>query len=72
MFSNREGTAKFVVPNHTQFLWLVVSGAPTQHWQHITDNEEATDEQWPYQIKLSGTSLDDSDIKGFPFSSGTK
>ncbi|BCM88623.1 hypothetical protein IAD21_00464 [Abditibacteriota bacterium] len=63
MYSKVEGTAKFVVPEKTQYLWLVVSGAPTEHWEHLSDGNEANDEQWPYQIKLSGTSLDDSVIK---------
>ncbi|RYX84950.1 hypothetical protein EON83_08225 [bacterium] len=63
MYSDKEGTAKFVVPEKTAYLWLVVSGAPTEHWEHITDGKDENDEQWPYQIKLSGTSLDDSVIQ---------
>ena len=31
-FSNSPGTADFTVPAGTQFLWLVVTGAPTEHW----------------------------------------
>ncbi|HLS94063.1 hypothetical protein BC792_10655 [Sphingobacterium allocomposti] len=56
-FSASEGTASFVVPENTTYLWLVVSGAPTEHWEHIWDDKDETDEQWPYQIKLTGTSL---------------
>jgi len=41
---------------------LVVSGAPKEHWEHLSDGKPDNDEQWPYQIKLSGTSLDDSQI----------
>lgn len=26
------GELKFKVPNNTQYLWLVVMGAPTEHW----------------------------------------
>jgi hypothetical protein len=33
-FSKKEGTAEFTVPANTKFLWLVVMGAPTDHWIH--------------------------------------
>ena len=61
------GTAKFKVPKNTQHLWLVVMGAPTEHWP-VTTNRQRTDstskeEQWPYQIRLSGTTLNNSVIK---------
>jgi len=56
------GTAEFVVPGDTAFLWLVVSGAPVEHWEHVASADGATDEQWPYQIKLTGTSVDDAMI----------
>jgi len=55
--ANAKGVAKFTVPEETAYLWLVVSGAPTTHWEHITDGKDENDEQWPYQIRLSGTSL---------------
>jgi hypothetical protein len=55
------------VPKNIKYLWLVVSGAPTEHWPvdfnwdgKPGDNPE---EQWPYHIKLSGTDLDQSVIK---------
>jgi hypothetical protein len=59
-FSAAEGSAKFVVPENTAFLWLVVSGAPTEHWAHVADGNDANDEQWPYQVQLVGTSPDDT------------
>jgi hypothetical protein len=31
-FSKSDGTATFTVPPNTKFLWLVVMGAPTEHW----------------------------------------
>jgi hypothetical protein len=34
VFSKTEGTAEFTVPEDTKFLWLVVMGAPTEHWMH--------------------------------------
>ena len=33
-FSKSPGTAEFTVPANTKYLWLVVSGAPTEHWIH--------------------------------------
>jgi len=57
IYNNSEGSATFTVPKNTQYLWLVVSGAPTTHWEHITDGKDENDEQWPYQIKLTGTTL---------------
>jgi hypothetical protein len=62
-----DGTSKFKVPRHTEHLWLVVMGASTEHWPVTMGRQrQATDsskeEQWPYQIKLSGTSPVDSVI----------
>jgi hypothetical protein len=62
-FSASEGSAKFVVPAGTAFLWLVVSGAPTEHWIHGAGGDAGNDEQWPYQIRLTGTSLEQSMIQ---------
>jgi len=59
-FSKSEGTAEFAVPANTKFLWLVVSGAPTEHWIHSADRTHEKEEQWPYRIKLTGTSPDAS------------
>lgn len=64
---NTIGTASFKVPENTEYLWLVVSGAPTEHWPVIMrwgepKPDEQPDEQWPYQIKLSGTAPDPSFI----------
>lgn len=55
--SSSEGSVSFKVPGGTKFLWLVVSGAPSTHWEHITDGNDENDEQWPYKIKLTGTDL---------------
>jgi len=63
VFSKNAGTAKFTVPEKTTYLWLVVSGAPREHWEHLSDAKKENDEEWPYQIKLSGTTPDDSMIK---------
>lgn len=130
VFSKSEGTSEFAVPANTQHLWLVVMGAPTEHWIHPSnrgggggrrgrrgggargvdgaragdgargvdgardgDGDRATDgnrgvdgvrggdgarrgnrgrggggvaepiAQWPYRIKLTGTSPDESIIQ---------
>ncbi len=55
------GALKFKVPNDTEYLWLVVMGAPTEHWpvtmgRQRTDADAKKEEQWPYQFKLTGSS----------------
>ena len=57
-YSSQSGNATFKIPAETAYLWLVVSGAPKEHWQVAEKEEE--NEQWPYQFKLTGTTLDDS------------
>jgi hypothetical protein len=70
-FSQSPGTVEFTVPANTKFLWLVVTGAPTEHWIHVgargrgRGNANATpnpnaNEQWPYTFKLTGTAPVDS------------
>jgi len=56
MYSEANGEAKFKVPKNTKYLWLVVMGAPTEYWSAGRGKEE----QWPYQIKLTGTAIDAS------------
>ena len=55
VYSNAKGKVNFNVPENTTYLWLIVSGAPTEHWEHVWDDDSTNDEQWPYQITLSGT-----------------
>lgn len=57
IFSDNNAHARFTVPENAAHLWLVVTGAPTEHWEHLWDNDTETDEQWPYRIKLTGTEL---------------
>ena len=58
------GIANYIAPNDTlefdspanvKNLWLVVTGAPSTHWRHAWDDNDANDEQWPYQVKFNGT-----------------
>jgi hypothetical protein len=53
--SDSAAKVSFAIPENTEHLWLVVSGAPTSHWEHLTDGKDENDEQWPYQIRLTGT-----------------
>ena len=54
-YSDKEGTAEFVVPEETDKIWFVVTGAPTSHWRHDWDDDASDDEQWPYQVQFEGT-----------------
>ena len=54
---NPEGALSFTVPEGCSNLWLVVSGAPQEHWHHVWDDSTYNDEQWPYQVKFSNTNL---------------
>ena len=57
IYSDATEEVTFSVPDNTTYLWLVVTGAPTEHWEHICDNNADNDEQWPYEIKLINTEL---------------
>lgn len=67
VYNDANGTAKFKVPGNTEHLWLIVMGAPIEHWPVASGRQspdaKIKEEQWPYEIKLTGTSLDDSVIK---------
>lgn len=54
---NPEGTLQFAVPADCSKLWLVVSGAPQEHWRHAWDDNDENDEQWPYQVRFGNTNL---------------
>ena len=55
MYSDADGTATYTVPDECQYTWFVVTGAPTEHWQHVWDSDVTNDEQWPYQVTFGGT-----------------
>jgi hypothetical protein len=73
MYKETNGKATFKVPKDTEYLWLVVSGAPTEHWavsmgrQGNRNNQDSSkpnpEEQWPYQVKFTGASPDGSIIQ---------
>ena len=49
----------FDCPANCQYLWLVVSGAPTQYWTRdwISWEEEGQTEQWPYRVHFYQTNV---------------
>ncbi|MGJ7032518.1 DUF6055 domain-containing protein [Niabella hirudinis] len=50
-----KGAGHFKVPDHTAFLWLVVSGAPAAH--AAVGRKDEDNPRWPYQFKLDGTDV---------------
>lgn len=54
-----EQTVAFDCPAGCQYLWLVVSGAPTLYWTRdwLSWSEESTVEQWPYRVKFHQTNV---------------
>ena len=49
-----KGRVSYTAPSSgkTEHLWLVVMGAPTEHWRNIDGEENPGDAQWPYSIKI--------------------
>jgi hypothetical protein len=64
-----ECTATFKVPENTEYLWLVVMGAPTEHFpvaggrRRRREAAAVPEEQWPYEIQLTGTTLHESSVE---------
>jgi hypothetical protein len=50
-------SVSFECPANCDKLWFVVSGAPSVHWRHAWDDNDANDEQWPYQVSFVNTNL---------------
>lgn len=67
IYKEADGAASFKVPKNTEYLWLVVSGAPTEHWSVAMGRQRQQnappEEQWPYQVKFSGTEPDEGVVK---------
>ena len=57
MGNNTEGVVKYIAPKDVPLahLWLVVMGAPMEHWMNPISGEK--DAQWPYKIKITGSFL---------------
>jgi len=75
MHADSPGTAEFLVPDDTKYLWLVVMGAPTEHWMHVSrrgrgrggaanaETNTVAAAEWPYSFKLTGTTPDDAIVR---------
>lgn len=52
----------FIVPEETQFLWLVVAATPSEHtdyhrhWSELA-NRKGKEAQWPYEVRMQGTDV---------------
>lgn len=66
---NTQDAAAFQIPENTEYLWLVVMGAPTEHsagygmGRRRQRQAPSSENEWPYKIKLTGTAIDESFIE---------
>lgn len=56
------GSVTLEVPGGTEHLWLVVMGAPAEHWpvaggRRRGEDAAPAEEQWPYEIRVRGTEV---------------
>jgi hypothetical protein len=49
------GTTSVTITDNTSELWFLVSGAPTEHINHIWDDDNGNDENFPYRLKFTNT-----------------
>lgn len=54
MKSDRTGKVSFTSPSDRKIdrLWMVVMGAPAEHWRNVDGPENPGDAQWPYSIRI--------------------
>ena len=45
------------VPSGCSKLWLVVAATPETYLQHLWDEDNTNDEQWPFRVRFTGTDL---------------
>ena len=57
VFSKPRDSVHFEVPRNTKKLFFVVQGSPEKYIKTIWDDNETTDAQFPYKIKLTNTSI---------------
>lgn len=55
MESAKNGKVSFTAPSDRKIekLWLVVMGAPTEHWRNVDGPDNPGDAQWPYSIRIN-------------------
>lgn len=70
IWGDAEASVSFTVPDDTDHLWLVVMGAPQEHFpvaERRRRSREAeapsAEEAWPYQIKLANATIDDAFVQ---------
>lgn len=54
MYDAQKGKISWTTPKEggIQKLWLVVMGAPTEHWMNKDWPQQEPDAQWPYEIRI--------------------
>ncbi len=57
MQKEASGQATLTVPDNCTQIWLVVMGAPAAYWTHSWNGSTADDEQWPYAVRIEGTTI---------------
>ena len=57
MVKGSEGETQLSVPAGTDRLYLVVVATPDTYNRHAWNDDESDDEQWPYEVSFSGTSV---------------
>lgn len=68
-WSASEATVSFTVPDETEHLWLVVMGAPEEHFPVVgrrggaEDSPAPAEEAWPYAVRLTNTSIDEDFVE---------
>lgn len=55
VFKNKDGKGEFSIPENTAYLWLIVSGAPTEHEKHSRENSKENYRDFPYKVKFINT-----------------
>ena len=50
-------TTQLEVPEGVKRLWMVVVPAPSKYFQHKWDENIENDDQWPYTVAFTGTSI---------------
>ncbi len=55
MQNTKTGTASLTIADNTSELWLVVTGAPSEHVNHVWDDNASNDENFPYKVKFNNT-----------------
>lgn len=55
VFKDAKGEAEFKVPQNTEYLWLVVSGAPTEHEKHSFGRDKEVYRDFTYKVKFVNT-----------------